>query len=612
MSYESFISKYELKLNNQQERAVRTIQGPVLLLAVPGSGKTTVMVARTGYMILEHNIPPENILAMTYTRAATHDMHKRFVSKFGRELGRSMSFKTINSVSNSILKYYCEIRGKKQPQLIEERERINILTRILCSTDNDYPTESALLQASTAITYIKNMMLSSDEIKKYKTDINNLSTVYQRYLQELWAAGCMDFDDQMVYAINILEENQDICDYFSNKYKYICVDEAQDTSYLQHMLIRKLAEQHQNIFMVGDEDQSIYAFRAAYPQALTEFPETYDGAQVLFMEYNYRSTSAIVDRASAFISQNKNRYPKGFISVRGAGTPPQLIQVNSIYAQYRYLLAVTKFPAWNSAVLYRENDSAIPLIDLLLRNERLFQTKNLTTSFFSSRAVQDMINILTLAIDPHNTTAFMRIYYKLGLFLSRKDAEDIVALSQKKNIPVISALKKYKAASIREKNNFKLIIKVFAELQEMEISTQALKYLRKQLRFLWDTPSDQNKINVLLTLSYQEPTIKGLINRIEFLHTLFTENPNLGDDGITLTTVHSSKGLEFDTVYLLDTYNGVFPCTTEESPIEEIMEERRLFYVAITRAKNRLVAFQIENRPSSFLAEIFPEEYSLD
>lgn len=231
MEFEEFKKQYHINLNPQQEIAVQTTEGPVLLLAVPGSGKTTVLITRLGYMVYCKNVPPERILTMTYTVSATRDMRERFSAVFGEDMGNRLEFRTINGVSQKIISRYESFTGGKAFDLVSDEKKLNVLVgQIIRSIRNGFPQESDIKSARTAITYIKNMMLKEKEIAKLKPDVPDIDKIYKAYDGELKRQGLMDFDDQMVYAHMILRKIPEILAWFQKQYDYICVDEAQDTS----------------------------------------------------------------------------------------------------------------------------------------------------------------------------------------------------------------------------------------------------------------------------------------------------------------------------------------------------------------------------------------------
>ena len=368
MTYEQFQKQFHIQLNRQQVEAARSIDGPVLLLAVPGSGKTTVLVTRLGYMIYCAEIAPESILTLTYTISAARDMAKRFGSYFGDEVARRIEFRTINGICAKVIQYYGNLIGKAPFSLATENETITrMLSEIFLRTEESYATESDLKGIRSMITYIKNMMLTGDEIRQLDEEADyRVSEIYKAYNDELHARNRMDYDDQMVYAYNILRKSPETLQYFRNLYSYICVDEAQDTSRIQHEIIRLIAGGRDNLFMVGDEDQSIYGFRAAYPEALLSFEKDHPSAKVLLMEENFRSDGKIVEAADRFIQKNILRHEKHMTAARQALTDIQRIAVQNRRAQYDHLVKVAEECRTQTAVLYRNNES---------NNEWIFKPK---------------------------------------------------------------------------------------------------------------------------------------------------------------------------------------------------------------------------------------------
>ena len=331
MTDPEFIEKYSANLNTQQLEAVRTIDGPVLLLAVPGSGKTTVLVNRLGYMLYVKNIPSENILTLTYTVAATKDMSERFERLFGRDYASSLEFRTINGICAKIISHYGRLIGKTSFDLVtDEKDTGKMLTDIYVKYMEEYPTESDIKAVRTLITYCKNMCLTETEIKELGEDENlKLFEIFDAYNKSLRAGSLMDYDDQMTYAYRMLKSSPDLLEFYRNKYRYICVDEAQDTSKIQHMIIALLAGENGNLFMVGDEDQSIYGFRAAYPEALLNFEKDHKGAKVLVMDQNYRSNANIVALSDKFIQKNFNRHEKHMHATRDAASEVGIVTLSS-------------------------------------------------------------------------------------------------------------------------------------------------------------------------------------------------------------------------------------------------------------------------------------------
>ena len=616
-------------LNAQQSEAVKTVEGPVLLLAVPGSGKTTVLVLRLGYMILNCGIAPENILTVTYTVAATQDMAKRFAGYFGGELAARLEFRTINGICAKIIAYYSRAIGKKPFELVtDEKSTAGILTQIYQQVEQNWPTEADLRNVRTLITYIKNQMLTEKEIKALRKqkgsplraadcDIN-IAAIYERYNRWLREQHLMDYDDQMVYALTILRKVPQVLEHFQEQYRYICVDEAQDTSRIQHTIIALLASKFDNLFMVGDEDQSIYGFRAACPEALINFEKEHSGAKVLLMEQNYRSGSGIVRAADRFIQKNTLRHAKHMVCADGAAEGPEVREVvlKTRRAQYYYLLRVADGCEEETAVLYRNNESAIPVVDLLERNNVPYRIRNAEVGFFTHRTVMDISNIIKLAYDPRDVDAFMAVYYKLGLYLNKETASLVCDLSRRLGLPVLETAIRYADLKPMTLKSLKSI-RTHLENMKEERGDQAVSRIVRHMgygEYLSNAGIRDSKVYILKALGVQTESPSELLDRIGYLEDIFRGKESDPDCPFILSTIHASKGLEYDTVYLMDVVNGLFP---EEVPVSMkymqpderrvFEEERRLFYVGMTRAKKRLCVFTTEAK-SVLADELFGRE----
>ena len=616
-------------LNAQQSEAVKTVEGPVLLLAVPGSGKTTVLVLRLGYMILNCGIAPENILTVTYTVAATQDMAKRFAGYFGGELAARLEFRTINGICAKIIAYYSRAIGKKPFELVtDEKSTAGILTQIYQQVEQNWPTEADLRNVRTLITYIKNQMLTEKEIKALSKqkgspfraadcDIN-IAAIYERYNRWLREQHLMDYDDQMVYALTILRKVPQVLEHFQEQYRYICVDEAQDTSRIQHTIIALLASKFDNLFMVGDEDQSIYGFRAACPEALINFEKEHSGAKVLLMEQNYRSGSGIVRAADRFIQKNTLRHAKHMVCADGAAEGPEVREVvlKTRRAQYYYLLRVADGCEEETAVLYRNNESAIPVVDLLERNNVPYRIRNAEVGFFTHRTVMDISNIIKLAYDPRDVDAFMAVYYKLGLYLNKETASLVCDLSRRLGLPVLETAIRYADLKPMTLKSLKSI-RTHLENMKEERGDQAVSRIVRHMgygEYLSNAGIRDSKVYILKALGVQTESPSELLDRIGYLEDIFRGKESDPDCPFILSTIHASKGLEYDTVYLMDVVNGLFP---EEVPVSMkymqpderrvFEEERRLFYVGMTRAKKRLCVFTTEAK-SVLADELFGRE----
>ena len=609
MDYRSFAEKYALKLNRQQEEAVRSVEGNVLLLAVPGSGKTTVLVARLGYALYCLGVAPENILTMTYTVAAAADMRKRFVSLFGEELSGRLAFRTINGVCARIIRQYEQSRGTTAFELLSDESRIAAMLGDICrGVLNEYPADSDIKAIRTKITYVKNMCLKPEEIEALNQEIKGFPSIYRAYVDTMKRQRLMDYDDQLVYAYNILRRCPDILHSLQSRYRYICVDEAQDTSKIQHMIIELLAGPEGNLFMVGDEDQSIYGFRAAYPRALADFSRRRKNARVLLMEQNYRSTRQIVRAADRFIQQNSDRHPKRMTAVRGDGAEVKELTVSSRAGQYAYLLKTAKDCGRETAVLFRDNECALPLIDLLDRSRIPYRCRQMDTSFFTSPVVRDITDIIRFALDQTDGQLFMNLYYKLNARLSKQEAQEAVRRCPESMSVLEYLAEDFPLSGFKRKQCRALLTHMNNMLTENAGSAvyRIVKYMGYGA-YLKQREMGEGKAEILQALGNQEPSPARLLDRLEELSGIIRSHGS-NDSRFILSTIHSSKGLEYDRVFLMDTIDGILPSQAADEDRALMEEERRLFYVGMTRAKNELNIFTFRQAElsSAFSAVLFP------
>ena len=586
IEWEEFEQTFPIRLNAQQKSAVQSVNGPVLLLAVPGSGKTTVLVTRLGYMIYCKGIDPEKILTVTYTVAATKDMSRRFAGYFGEELADRLEFRTINGLCAKIISYYGRMIGKKPFELVQdEKITAGMLSMIYQQSEHAYATESDLKTVRTLITYIKNMMLTEEEILELDEEADlKISVIYKEYCRQLRAKGLMDYDDQMVYAYTMLRSVPELLRHFQELYPYICVDEAQDTSKIQHAIIALLASGSENLFMVGDEDQSIYGFR---------------------------SDARIVLAADRFIQKNTLRHEKHMKAARKPASDIREISLRSRKAQYTYLAKLAEGCTSQTAILYRDNECILPLVDLLERNGIPYQMRNAELSFFSHRTILDIINIIKLAQNPMDTEAFLQIYYKIGTYLRKQDAIRIARISEEKRIPVLDVaaedpdLNGHVLGSVRSmRTHLQNLLQDSGERALYRI----MQYMGYQ-EYLNRSGLSDSKLEILRILGSRADSPMELAERLEQLKVLIREKEPDRKCPLILSTIHASKGLEYDSVYLIDVADGILPESIpqnlHQASAEELKayeEERRLFYVGVTRAKDHLTLFTT-NRPSTFCSE---------
>ena len=590
---------HNIILNPQQQQAVQTIDGAVLLLAVPGSGKTTVVIARIGNMIYNNNVPPSEILTLTFSVAAARDMRERYVGIFGDEFAGELQFKTIHSFCFGVIRQYERAMNTRAFDVIENNSKI--IKQIYLHLYKEFAGEDTIKEIVQNISYCKNMMFTKEQMADIDIPECEFTDIYNAYENYKRRNGLMDYDDMLNYALIILRKYPEILGYYQNKFRYFNVDEAQDTSFIQHEIIRLLVSKNNNIFMVGDEDQSIYGFRAAFPKALLEFKNTYKDAKVLLMEQNYRSTKRIVDKANRFIRQNKDRYAKNMFCTNDVGSMIKETEFDDCNEQYEYIcnLAKNKSPDESIAVLYRNNDSAVPIVDMFEHENVPFFIRENVPTFFTHFIVNDIKCFINLAFDMGNIDIFERIYYKMNCGITKKMIEFI----KSKNIKnVFETLLDY--PDLPEYTNDKIIdIKYcFKKLADMKPST-AIEFIEAEMGYAINLRNLANngysreillqKMNVLKTIAAKQGTLTDFLERLNKLEEIML-NSAMDKNAVVLSTVHSSKGLEFDKVVIIDAVEGQFPnresvrLLDKENDRSAYEEEVRLFYVGMTRAKREL------------------------
>lgn len=593
MDYHTFCQKFNIcGLNEQQEAAVRRVNGATLLLAVPGSGKTTVIVARTGYLMYVAGVKPENILTITYTRAAAKEMKERFIKKFAPE--RIPAFSTINSFCLSVINTCAKEKYIHVPKLVPNNE--SIVRAIAAKMLPEYPSDSQVRSLAQKVCKVKNKLMTFQEIEAIEENSLDFSAFYQAYKLYMSEHDLMDFDDQLLMANDLLDEYPDILQRAHEKFRYVSVDEAQDTSYVQHLIVQKLVGRNGNIFMVGDEDQSIYGFRGAYPAALLDFQSNYNEPCILRMETNYRSDRNIVSAANQFIKLNTRRLDKNMRAQSQKDGAIVVTCIDRMEQQAELLLERIRNqkPDESLAILYRNNDSAIPLINLLQMNGIQVQTRDATGTFMTNYVIRDLLDFMLLALNPADTTAFGHLYYKMGLYMKGVTAKRIIeAVEEGECRNVFSAAMKF-AGGKGYAWKIECLPRDFSDLAKKKPAA-AIDYILFMLDYWsnWLTKkidagaSEQFislRISILKMVAEKYSTIPDFLAALKNI----TEYKGCEDSNVTVTTIHSSKGLEFDKVILIDMVSGIIPGDSDDRDAEDDEEDARAFYVGATRARHEL------------------------
>ena len=557
-------------------------------------------------MIRDERINPGNILVITFTNASADDMRDRFFQMIHQEGGElpgstygNITFSTINGLCLRICASYARIYNRQIPELISEQDRRSLIASLYRRFSNDYPSDSDIRDISQKITFIKNMGIPDKDLDKTGSLDDKEAEIYREYCRALKSRRLMDYDDQIVFADQIMRDPRfaAVADRYRNRFRWILVDEAQDTSKLQHQIIRNLAGGNPNLFMAGDEDQSIYGFRAAWPDALLQFGETYENASIFRLQTNYRSRKEIVEAASSLICYNQKRYEKNMVADRSEGGVCKAVTVRKREDQYDQILDILRKSSETTAVLYRDNASGLPLILRLEKAGIPYQLRGQDAGFFTNKIVREVRDILTFALNPVNPHILERIYYKFGVKISRKALH--MAMEEPSwagDDPYLDALAGSPALGKTGKEDLKVLQDQFRIIRQKNDASFALRCLRNAMSY---RNASNEKLYILQALAEEGETIPDCFGKLRRMADVMERGCNTESSdnvSVVLSTIHGSKGLEYPEVIIIDGVQGILPGKDSD---EE--EERRIFYVGITRARDRLVMMRYGDRETPFV-----------
>ncbi|MGN9119820.1 ATP-dependent helicase [Turicibacter bilis] len=610
---------FKMTLTPSQKDAVEALHGPICVISCPGSGKTTVTVIRLANLMVKGGVSPQQILALTFSKASAKDMNDRFKSLFP-SLANHVKFATIHSFAFHIIRHFEQISGTRYefidtPNQMTHSKR-QLLASIYLEKSERYLSDDEYETITGQISLLKNLMIEphqTKEIKKYvENEVELFIQVYKAYEQKKEANFFLDYDDLLTTAYQILIHQDELRTFYQQRYTHIQIDEAQDTSKIQYELIKLVATPRNNLFLVGDDDQSIYAFRGAYPKQLLDFKQTFKDAQIIYLTENFRSSQNIVEMSSTFISHNHDRYPKEIKTPNPPSSVPVLHHFQTEKEQFTYLIEQLKaIDDLNEvAILYRQNVSAISLIEMLERHQLPFKLQEGKLTFFTHPIVKDVVAFFHLTLNPRDAEAFKRIA-KI-LYLSASVIQQTLAQSESPYLDYLTRQVAFKTAFQRDK------------IRQFKLNLPKLKDLppKRGIHFILDTLDyesyltkrgfikDEKErvytqglavIETLKSIASETGDIHEFLNRLSHLYQLSHQSSQQMMPAINLLTFHASKGLEFNTVFLVDCMDGITPSSSalnqhllhEE---EEFEEERRLFYVAMTRARHQLQILSVANK----------------
>ncbi len=602
------IDKIFAKLNDSQKEAVKQFEGPVLILAGAGSGKTTTIVSRLAYIIDELGIPPSNTLTLTFTNKAANEMRERALSLISSEAHPPLLC-TFHKFGLIFLKFNMHLLGRKNSfVVIDSDDKKRIIKRL------DPELQTSLV--ASEISRYKNSLMSPDEAYKAAEFFNyqQIAKVYGEYESYLRDNNLVDFDDLLSLTYKILDEHPQIAKDLSSKYQYIMVDEYQDTNELQLKLLHKLCATHKNICVVGDDDQSIYGWRGAHIRNILEFDQDFSDAKVFKLEHNYRSREPILKVANALIAHNRSRLGKELISTRGSGEDVALLHSSDENEEARKIAAkVAKLlsSGVNSsqiAILYRVNVLSRSIEEGLNRAKISYRLVG-GLRFYDRAEVKDIISYLRVIANEHDDFSFKRIINKPKRGLGKATIDKLEDAATKVNSSLFGYI--YNSSDkvlddLVKMKNTKTLKKLVADVKQMQqIATNTTYSIVDELENIFKIKdiyrATQEEFERFLNIDEFYALFKDYIKNNptatldEFLNetTLLSDQDEIDGDSIYMMSIHASKGLEFEHIFIIGLEEGFLPLIGDGSDVEE---ERRLAYVAFTRAKESLTLSHVDSR----------------
>ena len=635
------MNNYLSKLNDKQREAVETTDGPVLVLAGAGSGKTTVLVNRIAYIIEKKHVSPYNIMAITFTNKAANEMKERIAKLIG-DTARDMWVSTFHSACVRILRTNIDLIGYERDFVIYDTSDTKTVIKECLKELNLDEKAYAPKAVLSAIGKAKDNMQTPEIFEAVNTNdyyLKTVSGIYKLYQKKLKNNNALDFDDIVFYAVKILMENPDVLYRYQQKFKYILVDEYQDTNNVQYMLISLLAQGSRNICVVGDDDQSIYKFRGANIQNILGFEDEFPDAVTIKLEQNYRSTKNILDAANAVIANNKGRKGKALWTDNTDGNKISLYTASNERSEGEYIAKkieeLVKDGAKYSdiAILYRTNAQSRVIEEMFLRWAVPYRVLA-GMRFYDRKEIKDVIAYLRVISNPRDDVSIKRIINEPKRSIGPTTMEKASAIASEKDISLFEVLKKAYdyPALLRASSKIEEFVKLIEDLSVSAKSMKLEDFVVKMLNDTGylpalqaeDTVENQTRIENIKEFmsvvqefekSGEEVTLSAFLEDLALVADI--DSYDADQDAVVMMTIHSAKGLEFNYVFLAGMEDGLFPSARSTLEIEDLEEERRLCYVALTRAKKRLFLTNTESRmlygktnrsfPSQFLQEIPPE-----
>ena len=587
--------------NREQEEAITHKGGPLMVLAGPGSGKTLVITYRVKWLIENAGVYPSNILVITFTRAAAEEMKKRFFMFDGME-NAPVTFGTFHSIFFMILRYAYRYTAAN---IIREDVKRRYIKEMTENMELEIEDENEFLSGIiNEISYVKGEMMSLSYYHSNNCSDELFAQIYEGYEKRLREENLIDFDDMLVFCYELLREREDIRTLWQNKFQHILIDEFQDINKVQYEIVRMLAGKGDHLFIVGDDDQSIYRFRGARPEIMLGFEKDYPEAKKVILNTNYRCSEEIVESAEHLISHNTKRFPKNMQAARGSKVPITFRNLKDAGEECTDILKGIRFyykkgiPLEDMAVIFRTNTQPRLLVGRLMEYNIPFQMRDVIPNIFDHWIARNILTYIKLAMGNRDRKLFLQIMNRPKRYISRSMITE----------PQVD-LKKLKQQTFGKKWLYEKIDKLemdlyllrkmepYAAIQYIRNGIGYEDYMNEYAQFRRMNPDDLEEVlNQIQESAKEYHSVEEWFTYIESYGEELRKQMEAGrqqKSGVTLTTMHSSKGLEYEVVFVMDINEGVTPHkkAVKEADLEE---ERRLFYVAVTRAKTYLFLYSVK------------------
>ncbi len=621
-------------LNEKQKEAVVKSEGPLLVLAGAGSGKTKVLTTRVAYLILELGIDPSNILAITFTNKAAKEMKERIISMIGN-IGYKIQISTFHSFGLMLIRENYELLGLDKNFTILDSDDSQTIIKKICKDKGLDPKVYNPKMIRNKISGAKNELMDPKEYEKYAfTDVEEkIVSIYERYEEKLRISNSLDFDDLLMLPIKLFEKNPEVLKKYQERFKYVMIDEYQDTNKAQYILTKMISAKYKNICVVGDNDQSIYAFRGADYKNILNFEKDYQNPEVIMLEENYRSTKNILGVANSVIRNNKERKDKNLWTSNEEGAKIKYHKANDEKDEAFHVIQGVKkllqegVDKKDIAILYRTNAQSRNLEEAFLRENIPYKVVG-SFYFYKRKEIKDLICYLKLLYNPHDDISLTRVINVPKRGIGLRTIENLMEEATNNHVSM------YDAISSGKELVFKNVIEKIRSKQEGLSLTELVDFILDETGMRAELESEKSleadirleNLEEFKTITKHFEERDGIVSLESFLEEISLvadiEEHKENTDVVTLMTVHSSKGLEFDYVFLVGMEEGIFPHSNSFSDYEGLEEERRLCYVAVTRAKKSLELVNARKRtifgqesynmPSRFIEEMDKDYLDID